>query len=74
MADAMDRVQEREQEERERHIKHALSRIVAPSRLTCEECDIPIPEARRKAIAGVTLCVSCQEVWELENKHYRGAL
>lgn len=26
----------------------------------CEECDAPIPEARRKAIAGVRLCVACQ--------------
>ncbi|HEA53298.1 hypothetical protein LCGC14_0585570 [marine sediment metagenome] len=26
----------------------------------CEECDRPIPEARRKAIPGVRLCVSCQ--------------
>lgn len=27
----------------------------------CEECDAPIPEARRKAVAGVRLCVTCQE-------------
>lgn len=26
----------------------------------CEECDEPIPEARRQAIPGVRLCVSCQ--------------
>ena len=26
----------------------------------CEECDSKIPEARRKAIQGVHLCVSCQ--------------
>ena len=26
----------------------------------CEECDQAIPEARRKAIPGVRLCVSCQ--------------
>jgi len=26
----------------------------------CEECDEPIPEARRQAIAGVRLCVACQ--------------
>ncbi len=28
----------------------------------CEDCDAPIPAARRKAVAGVTLCVACQEV------------
>ncbi|WP_406870939.1 DksA/TraR family C4-type zinc finger protein [Thioclava sp. 'Guangxiensis'] len=27
----------------------------------CVECDEPIPEARRKAIAGVKLCVDCQD-------------
>ena len=26
----------------------------------CEECDAPIPEARRKAVPGVRLCVKCQ--------------
>lgn len=26
----------------------------------CAECDEPIPEARRKAIPGVRLCVACQ--------------
>jgi phage/conjugal plasmid C-4 type zinc finger TraR family protein len=26
----------------------------------CEECDAPIPPARRKAIPGTRLCVTCQ--------------
>ena len=26
----------------------------------CEECDEPIPEARRQAVPGVRLCVVCQ--------------
>ena len=26
----------------------------------CAECDEPIPEARRKAVPGVRLCVDCQ--------------
>ena len=26
----------------------------------CEACDAPIPEARRRAIPGVRLCVTCQ--------------
>jgi phage/conjugal plasmid C-4 type zinc finger TraR family protein len=72
MADAMDLAQQREQEDRERHISNARSRIAAPSRFLCEECDIPIPEARRIAIPGVTFCVTCQEVTELKSKHYRG--
>lgn len=32
-----------------------------PGRKHCEECDEPIPPARRKAIPGVRLCVACQE-------------
>lgn len=27
----------------------------------CEECGEPIPEARRKAIPGVRLCITCQQ-------------
>jgi phage/conjugal plasmid C-4 type zinc finger TraR family protein len=26
----------------------------------CAECDEPIPEARRRAIPGVKLCIACQ--------------
>lgn len=32
----------------------------------CEECDAAIPEARRKAVPGVQLCVTCQS--KLESK------
>ncbi|MGJ3523549.1 TraR/DksA C4-type zinc finger protein [Nitratidesulfovibrio sp. D1] len=34
------------------------------SRATCEECGDPIPEARRAAVPGVRLCITCQK--ELE--------
>ena len=72
MADAMDLAQQREQEDRERHISNARSRIASPSRFLCEECDEPIPEARRITIPGVAFCVTCQEVTELKSKHFRG--
>ncbi|WP_395280186.1 TraR/DksA family transcriptional regulator [Enterobacter cloacae] len=72
MADAMDFVQQREQAERERLISNARSRITTPSRFLCEECDAPIPEARRMAIPGVVFCVTCQQIAELKCKHYRG--
>lgn len=32
-----------------------------PGLMRCEECDAEIPEARRKAVPGVRLCVICQE-------------
>lgn len=72
MTDAMDLAQQREQEDRERHINTARSRTIAPSRFLCEECDAPIPEARRAAIPGVAFCVTCQQINELKSKHYRG--
>jgi len=31
----------------------------------CEDCDEPIPEARRQAVPGCTRCVTCQTEHEL---------
>ncbi|WP_300717947.1 DksA/TraR family C4-type zinc finger protein [uncultured Desulfovibrio sp.] len=31
------------------------------SRAFCEECGEPIPEARRRALPGVRLCLDCQQ-------------
>ena len=40
----------------------ARSRLPAGESLThCEDCDTQIPEARRRAVAGVRRCVQCQE-------------
>ena len=36
--------------------------------MRCEECDAPIPAARRKAVPGVRLCVACQEGHDEENR------
>ena len=45
----------------------ARSRLAEGESLThCEECDQEIPEARRKALPGVRLCVKCQS--ELEKQ------
>ena len=42
-------------------VKQARSRLPGGRGLTqCEECDTVIPDARRKAIPGVRLCVNCQ--------------
>ena len=43
-------------------IRRARNRLpTGPGSERCEECDAPIPVARRKAIPGVRLCVPCQE-------------
>ena len=42
-------------------VKLARSSLPDGESLThCEECEAVIPEARRKAIPGVRLCVDCQ--------------
>lgn len=38
----------------------------------CEECGEPIPEARRKAIPGVRLCINCQQERDLHNASFSG--
>jgi phage/conjugal plasmid C-4 type zinc finger TraR family protein len=49
-------------------IERARSRLAqGPSLSRCEECDAPIPEARRKAVPGVRLCVPCQEAHDQED-------
>jgi len=46
-------------------VKLARSRLPDGESLAqCEECEDEIPEARRKAIPGVRLCVRCQSVLE----------
>jgi phage/conjugal plasmid C-4 type zinc finger TraR family protein len=58
-------------------IKDAIKRArgktpKGPSLKNCEECDVPIPEARRKAVPGVRLCVACQETRDGEEKAFSG--
>lgn len=38
----------------------------------CEECEGEIPLARRKAIPGVRLCVSCQSAWDEQDSENPG--
>ncbi len=42
-----------------------------PGLSQCEECDAPIPEARRKAVPGVRLCVACQSLHD-QDAHEAG--
>ena len=54
-------------------IKRARSRLPqGPGLSHCEECDAPIPEARRKAMPGVRLCVPCQEALDSEEANGAG--
>jgi len=42
----------------------------AHSFMFCEECDTPIPAARRVAIPGCTHCVTCQSIDEARNARH----
>src|SRR3546814_3149643 len=58
-------------------VKDAIKRVRSqlpqgPSLRRCEECDVEIPEARRKAVPGVRLCVACQQARDVENEASAG--
>lgn len=66
MADIGDRASKLEAEYLARSMKQReqAGRNVGPSSKYCEECENPIPEGRRLAVPGCTLCVKCQEALE----------
>ncbi|MCW4453681.1 DksA/TraR family C4-type zinc finger protein [Flavobacterium sp. MXW15] len=68
-----DAVQEQIDATVEDAIKRARSKLPSgPGLEHCEECGAPIPEARRKAIPGVRLCVACQEAQDREQAEFSG--
>jgi phage/conjugal plasmid C-4 type zinc finger TraR family protein len=65
------------QEQIDATIKDGIARVrsqlpTGPGLSHCEECEAAIPEARRKAIAGVRLCVACQEAHDREQSAFAG--
>lgn len=54
-------------------VKQARSQLPKGEGLPhCEECDAEIPLARRQAIPGVRLCVSCQSILDEEQLSHQG--
>jgi phage/conjugal plasmid C-4 type zinc finger TraR family protein len=54
-------------------VRRAQSQLRQGPGLThCAECGAPIPEARRRAIAGVRLCLACQETVDQDAGHFSG--
>lgn len=54
-------------------IRRARSRLLqGPGLSHCEGCDARIPEARRRAVPGVRLCISCQELRDAEEQAESG--
>jgi phage/conjugal plasmid C-4 type zinc finger TraR family protein len=51
-------------------IARARSKLArGESLMHCEECDATIPEARRKAVPGVRLCIECQRAHDVDVAH-----
>jgi len=72
MADLMDLVQERSEEMRQRNVDNVLNKQKLPSRSFCIDCDMPIPELRRRTFIGVERCVHCQQITEAQREHFKG--
>lgn len=54
-------------------VDRARSRLAkGPSRTRCEECDAPIPEARRAAVPGVQRCIVCQDSADRDQPAFGG--
>ncbi len=52
-------------------VKRARSRLPrGESSSQCQECDSEIPEARRRAVPGVRLCVRCQSQLDKRQTHH----
>lgn len=67
-AEIIDQASALEQMMRENAIQaHRLDHS-AVSATHCEECDEELPEPRRKAYPGCTMCVACLQIVELRNK------
>jgi len=54
-------------------IDRAQSRLSrGPSLTHCADCGASIPEARRQAVPGVRLCITCQEADDKEDAVFSG--
>ncbi|MFU1871707.1 TraR/DksA family transcriptional regulator [Citrobacter portucalensis] len=72
MADIIDNASTLEDLQRDAALSMHRLNHSAVSATHCEECGDNLPEARRKAYPGCTMCVSCQGEQELRNKQRGG--
>lgn len=66
-----------EQEQIDATVDDAVARIKSQipqgeSATHCEECEALIPEARRLAVPGVTLCIQCQDAFDKQQTAFSG--
>ncbi|MDH0387958.1 MULTISPECIES: TraR/DksA family transcriptional regulator [Citrobacter] len=68
MADIIDNASTLEDLQRDAALSMHRLNHSAVSATHCEECGDRLPEARRKAYPGCTMCVECQSNMELRKK------
>lgn len=71
MLDIIDRANALAEKEREYALAKQRKKQTAYSFTHCEDCDEPIPEARRKHVLGCTRCIDCQQIYELRMKGFK---
>jgi len=69
-ADWVDEAQEVTQLMVDSQVERIRSSLISPaiSSAECERCGHEIPEARRRAVPGVRLCVECQTIAEFRRR------
>ncbi len=65
------------QEQIDATVKDAIKRVqsqipAGPSLSHCAQCALEIPEARRAAVPGVRLCLTCQSEHDQQQLHFSG--
>ena len=73
MPDNIDRLLEDEERAYEIGVKVARRLLAGRGQSHCENCEIPIPAARRQAVPSATRCRECQELYEAREQRNSGS-
>lgn len=71
MADEIERFQSHQAMLEADRIQRIRQQLTGISALFCDDCGAPVPAERRRLIPGVRKYVGCQEVQEIQARHYR---
>lgn len=71
MADQLDRASEITQQRLEAALASRAQLAATALNSECEDCDHPIPVARRNAAPWATTCIECQSIREIKTKQGR---
>lgn len=69
--DNIDQANERTEMYLKAQLDAATKRTTLPAAHECDECGEEIPEARRRTVPGVRLCIDCKELEELNQRTHR---